>query len=901
MQWPDLHLAQYLPDKPIFQRFAGSQLNVGSGHADDSVYGRQFNRAHEQRVRRYRIVCCTRRQRFSQHPGFPGYVVNSATVNISCPSTPTAVLSSTPDGLSNVFQDNTIQVSDTPHSGSATTVSDVCYGGDTNLENYTGFYSSNPGATNCFQPAYESAATGYVGQNPDLAIYPNPGGAPGSFVATYGVQPLNLQNAIYPVGSSSPLYPAILQSGKQSLTVQLMDAGGELGAATLHLVTNCTLAGVTPGGSVTTNPINPSNPSSETQTASFDSGGGQNISLTTSVSVAAQNGDSVPSVTPIITDIGIPQSLFYQLVSGTSAAPAVCMRLSGELDMYSQSMCKGFWVQCNNGSTTSGNNCNPSVATLRYLYNAVQFASPDGPVNNTNYLYNTALNACSNVASGDTCATGTGPGLLMGGDGWLCASTSATCTPLEYNTMTTVGESKYSADNCALSGALMATTNCPLDLLTQFFGAADGKGGGTAPVVNSIYIPVVNMPLPSTTTTITNQNASSWVNSAAASVNFSSVPATYPETPAAYPATSASNPPNNGFTAAPVYSLTYGITPYLSPLPDTTYPISTDTTVQNSGTSTSPSSSVPLCSGTPSSLSSSATLTPGDGIYNLHYFATDCALTEELSFNPKVLNNPTVNWASFKYVTFGIDTQQPTFTCNPPPAPNSDGWYNSNLTISCTVTEPNYVANQSGSGFGAPINGIQGSPSEVVQVSTNVTSVNSAAYTNTLQVFNLAGTFVNVMAGPFQIDVQSADAAILALPFTDSIAQGTTGKYYAGVIDLSSNTADNVVVTSVFDVPNGVLGSGGISASYKLVSCSLLGCTRPSSGTSCNVNGTTIICNIGQLASLTKGKGVVLVVSIPVASNAPVNTTFTSVTTVTSADDPNTKNNSVSETYKVLK
>jgi len=46
--------------------------------------------------------------------------------------------------------------------------------------------------------------------------------------------------------------------------------------------------------------------------------------------------------------------------------------------------------------------------------------------------------------------------------------------------------------------------------------------------------------------------------------------------------------------------------------------------------------------------------TSGDGIYNLHFFTTDCALTEELVFNPQgsQLTDPTANWASFRYITF---------------------------------------------------------------------------------------------------------------------------------------------------------------------------------------------------------------------------------------------------------
>jgi hypothetical protein len=62
-----------------------------------------------------------------------------------------------------------------------------------------------------------------------------------------------------------------------------------------------------------------------------------------------------------------------------------------------------------------------------------------------------------------------------------------------------------------------------------------------------------------------------------------------------------------------------------------------------------------------------------------------------------------------------------------------------------------------------------------------------------------------------------------------------------------------------------------------------------------------LTCNIGQLVSISKLQGVVMKINIPILSTAAVNTTFSSVTAVTSDNDPNSKNNSVSETYTVIK
>ncbi|MGA7400089.1 MAG: hypothetical protein WBW38_08705 [Candidatus Sulfotelmatobacter sp.] len=926
---------------------------------------------------------------WTQNPPTAGYTVQGTNINLSCPAEPTATLSSTPDGSGNVFQDNTMQFADTV-GASTTTTANVCTGGDPNFLGYTGF---PVGSTNCFQAPYENAAQNYLGQNPDLATA-SQNGAVVSFIAAYGVSPLNV------AGLLSPGTPTANQP--QSVTVQLQDAGGELGAATLHLVTNCSPAGITPGGTITGNPITPSDPSSLTQTYAFANSPGQNISLIDSTTQNPPPSGTVPAVT----DIGVPQSLFSQLVAGTSAAPAVCLRMSGELDSLGKPMCKGFLIQCTASGTTSGSNCDPAIAGMsRNLFDSVQFASPDAPANGLNFLYgpvgSPAADACSNVLNsvpGAACATNTGPGMLMGSDNWLCApGQSAPCTPLEPITSTT--GPVYAASNCQLTGSVMYDL-CPLDTLTQFMGAADPSHGGTTAGKNSLLIPVVNMPLPSTAITNATYQSNGWVPapSSTAQLTFTANPASYS------PSLTNPNPPSNNFVAAPAYSVTYGITPANMPLPDTTYPVSGDITLFNS--TANPNFGDPLCSTSTTSSFSPPTVSitpPQDGIYNLHYFTTDCALTEELVFNPQgsQLTDPTANWASFRFVTFGVDTVAPTFSCN---SPITGVWYNTNQTATCTVTDQDYVANVSGSGFLPLTTGIQGSQTEIVNVSTNVATgtFNSAAPTNSPRACDLAGNCVTVSAGPFEIDLQpptitgpalssagpyylngpvvtvtyscsdgggsgiaictatdalsgggttgissggtisasaagtytitvtaidiagnkttssssytvsaapAADVAVGDIPIPETIPQGKTGHYYPWVINLSSPVANNVVVTSTFTVANHVL-NGSLIASFGVITCNSKGCTSiPSSGSSCSVNTTVgssttvavLTCNIGQLVSISKLEGVVLMVNIPVLSTAPVNTKFTSVTTVTSDNDPNSSNNTVSESYIVAK
>jgi hypothetical protein len=918
---------------------------------------------------------------WTQNPPSAGYSVQSDTVNLTCPASGvTATLSSTPDGLSNVFQDNTLQVANTVNSATTTTTN-VCYGGDTNFQGFTGFPA---GTSNCFLQSYENAAAGFLGQDPELAA---------GLIANYGVAPLNLQNA-------NSLYPAVLTSGTQAVNFQLTDAGGDLGAGTLHLVTNCTLAGITPGGSITGNPIS----SSPTQTYTFDSAPNQTISIENSVA-GASGATFNPGIVPIVTDIAVPQQLFSQLVQNTSAAPAVCFRMASELD-YSVAppapMCKGFLIQCYNpaNGTTTGSNCDPtSVNQVRNLYYATQFSSPDGPVNGFNYLYgpvgSPAADACSNVVPGGSCATGTGPGILMGGDDWTCAASGSPC-PAVATTQTPVNPPTYAASNCTLSGSLTGAL-CPLDLLTEFEGAADLRGGSTTTGSNSILIPVANMPLPTATATVTSQNNYGWIRGS------SSISATFNANEAAYPAT-GNIPPANGFAAAaaPPMSLTYGISTWPA-LPDTTYPVTGDVANPNANTSLS----APFCNTgglTPPSFTSAGTFSGlNDGVYNLHYFTTDCAFAEGLIFNPtgSALTSPTANWASFPFVTVGIDNIAPQVSgCSAAPSPIYNGWYNANFSQSCTVTDQ-YSAGVSGSGF-LPLvaNSIQGSPSETVAVNTNATAnavsvgvFATAAAANATPGCDLAGNCVTVSTGPYNFDLQpptitgptfssagpyyvngppvtvtftctdgvgsgmascsgsgptasggtlntstagnftfavtaidnvgnkttaslpytvslapSADVAVGDIPIRLSIKRGNTGIYYPWAIDLSSNSANNVVVTSTFTVPNNVL-NGSITGSYSVVTCSGLGCSSGmKGGTACSVATTVgsntvaaVTCNVGSLMSISKLQGVVLGINIPTLSTATTNTTFSSVTTVTSDNDPNSKNNSVTESYIVIK
>jgi hypothetical protein len=546
----------------------------------------------------------------------PGNPVNSTSVALSCPASPTALLSSSPDGFGNVFQDNTIRVTNVISSPASTvTTANVCYGGDQNFGQFTGFPA---GTTNCFQAAYEGAAAGFIGDNPDVTVIGEGEGAT-PFVNVYGVQRLDLMSPP-DVGDSGPIFPAVLVPGSQTLKVELLDAGGLLGAATLHLVTNCTASGVTTGGTIVAPPLDKDSPGSLNPTFPFNNTNGQHIQFAANYLNSENTTLFVPNTVPQVADTAVPPASFAALVHGTSAGPAVCMRFNGELDASNQPQCKAFTLTCIIGTgPASGTNCPQS--TVRNILFKATFDSIDTP---------TAQNQI---------ALDTGPGLVMGTDNWVASATNCTFE----------------------AGGPLVNQLCPQDALTQFVGG-DPIAGGTTRTTNSTFIPVLNMPLPITLPVVTSANflgcffptvLPCWQKSPSVSVKFFASPAIYP----------FFNPlPANGFMPAPIQSVTFGTNPATAvpSVPDTTYAVPHDIELDNAGSCPLVPGGIFTTNNTTITHDTATQLPFTEGRYILHFFATDCAATEELKF--RVNSNPTANWASFKTVKLNIDLHAPTIT-----------------------------------------------------------------------------------------------------------------------------------------------------------------------------------------------------------------------------------------------
>lgn len=643
------------------------------------------------------------------------YTIASANLNLSCPASPTAKLSGTPDGSGYVMVDNYITLSingapvstylgslnNEPANSSAlypTQVAgleslpspafppgNICQNSDA----YPDIYGDNT-YPECFSQEYRNDVSSLIGVNADSIA--NPGNSnPSLDGAAGGVTPLGSLGSGNDLGTNFFAPPLDGGAGNLQALFQALDAGGYYETSTMFLVTNCSIQGVVPGGTVTGTTITPTNPIS---TGVFDSAPDQNISI-----IINNTGATSPATnaTPIFGNYGISQTQFQTLVNGTSAGPTACLLISGEV-VNGQTLCKGFKVQCyavtNGIGTISGDNCGTS--TLRNLVDSAKYSSPDTPLPAT--IANTFITSCNSYVTATTgragqCAQSSppsltpstliGPGFLLFGDGIVTPCTaSSPCPPLGYTV--------NGAGSCALNGALTGNL-CPLNTITSYIGASDGQPkGSTVPSRNSIYVPVMNMPLPFTWVTSSNINPNGWANSTTANITFQSNAPTYNPT--------TGNPSANGWTQAKApapYSLIYLIQPASQALPDTTYaPPGAFSNFNPASGVNDNYSAAPIC---PAGLVNTPFSTPAsfgglaDGsFYNVVYFTTACDYSEELYYNPTStqLSDPTANWASFPVLPFGVDLDPPTVTCS--------------------VTSPSFTGSNNTTWYGGPSLGVSG-------------------------------------------------------------------------------------------------------------------------------------------------------------------------------------------------
>ncbi|MGA7706465.1 MAG: Ig-like domain-containing protein [Acidobacteriaceae bacterium] len=385
---------------------------------------------------------------------------NSNTLNLTCPGSPTGVLSSANGG--NLLVDNNIQVSTS--SPSMTGPTNVCTGGTADGSN-----------ADCFTTTYQSAASAgqLTGQDPDSFA-----ASTGVTLANGGVPPIDIHNS--------------LASGSNQITISEVDGGGELASSSLYLTTNCTQGGVTGGGSITGNPIS-SNPTPQqlTQNFTFNTGSGLQVQFvydlstaesSTTDTLAIQNG-TIPGVEDAAVDPSTFQSVYGV---DTPFSTSNCLIHTGEVLANGQPACKLFTLECAVGTdpAESGANC-PISSAPNELFQDIF----DGP-----------------SFSLQDISTPNGP-TFHEGIGFLMASEPWKGGPCAFDPASGLGN-----------------LPCPQNLLANFSGPGIYTSSSYTSHPNSTFIPVYGVPEPLTTVTVANQQAGGWVNTQTPNVTFSSQP-----------------------------------------------------------------------------------------------------------------------------------------------------------------------------------------------------------------------------------------------------------------------------------------------------------------------------------------------------------------------------------------
>jgi hypothetical protein len=662
--------------------------------------------------------------------GSSAVTFNSATLNLNCSASPvTAVLSSSADSTGKVLVDNYVQVSMTSGSSSTGPVN-VCRGG-------TADNSPDGPSQNCFTSSYQQpAGQGQLtGQNPD------------TFASTGGVAPIDISSK--------------LQSGPVQLKIDLVDTGTINGAqtgvylasSTLYLNTNCSQNGVTGPATITGNPISQSNPTPAqlTQNFAFNPTTDQKVQFTYDLSEAHAAGtlSITPATIPGTDDLPIDPTAFQTLAANTSFATSACLIHTGEL-VNGQPACKLFTLECAVGTGTNESGAQCPVSSLpneifQDVFDGPPFTLPD-------------------IATRNGPTFHTGVGFLMASEGWG------------------TGENPVSGPCTFDAASGLQNLPCPQNLLTTFSGPGLYTATGKTSHPNSTFIPVAGIPEDLTTITVAGQQPGGWINSSTADVTLSSQP----------PVLAGTNLPGlAGFVASPIQSITYGISPANS-VPTPGAPASTDTVIQNGIPCPAPTN--PLDPPATVFTTDAQTLSGlSDGNYLVHYFAQDCAGTEELKFSQDAGGS----WSTSYYTyPINIDTVAPVVATGPvlSPATGSSGSY----TVGDTVTATYSCTDERSGVVRCGIKTFSGTVLDTGAINDHVDTSTPGSKTYTVTVVDAAGNPSSASV-PYVV-VSGFDAAIkitlsattvtypLGTNVTISVAS-THGHVPTGVVQLYDGTS----------------------------------------------------------------------------------------------------------------
>lgn len=571
---------------------------------------------------------------------------NTNNLNLTCPASPTGVLSSV--SMGNVLVDNnlTVAVSNISSGGTVSTE-------PTNVCPTSGVPGLSTALNNCFTSGYEvpASAGSLTGLNPDTDVVPGTGL---TIDQAGGVAPIDIHSMLVP--------------GPSTVTISLVDDGSYLASSSLYLNTNCTQTGVTGPAVVSGNPINnPPTPPELTQTFNFNGGSGQNVGFVYDLSEAETDGTLTVNPngsTPQVTDLPVNPLMFQtNFAAGTSFATSQCLVHSGEVggplgEPATTPACKLYTLECITGTGSSEAGANCPVSTVA---NEVVKDIFDGP--------NFTLSPI--IANGHTFHAGIG--FLMASEGW---GSEAGVPPGTWDWDGGVG------GLCTFDPAANLDLPCPQNLLTSFTGPGTFSGSGETTHPNSTFISIAGVPEPLTTVVVKNASPSNWVTTDSVNVSFTATPPNL---------TGTSIPGAANFIPAPIQSITYGVSPLSAPLPvPAGEPIANDVTLLNSACPIPTASNPwPTTASTFGPVLQTLNFT-ADGSYLLHYYAQDCAGTQDLLFQ-----DPGGSWTTnFYTVQINVDTTAPSVSSLAPGAglPGS-GTYTQNAIVNAS-----YSCSDAGSG-----------------------------------------------------------------------------------------------------------------------------------------------------------------------------------------------------------
>jgi uncharacterized repeat protein (TIGR01451 family) len=606
---------------------------------------------------------------------------------------------------------------------------------------------------------------------------------------------------VSPIDISNQLWPGMIQT-----QISLVDTGGYLTSSSLYLVTNCTSQGITGPGLITGNPIPSSSPTNPqlAQSYPFNPTTNQQIQFTYDLSQAQASGKlSIPNgSTPSTANLPLSPATFPSYLTGTSFATANCLVHTGEV-LNGSPACELYTLACQIGTNPSQSGALCPVSQVRNeifqeVFDGPNFTLPD-------------------VAGTDGLTFHQGVGLLEAKEEW-------------------------SGGSCVFDPASsIANLLCPQNVLTSFSGPGAYRSGGSGQSPNSTFITVAPVPEDLTAVAVTGQQPGYWINSHNATVNFVSTP----------PALASSN----NFVASPIQSLTYGISS-ASSVPQPGSPVPGDITLPNTacpapGSSNPPPASVFKPSAQDISVSA-------DGNYLVHYFAQDCAGTEELQFTQAA-----GSWStSFYTFPINVDTVAPVVLSGPTlsPAPSTNGGVADSYLVGQKVTAT-YRCTDDRSG--------------IVKCGTS-----TYAPGTTLDTGNLTSPVDTSKAGPAAFTVNAVDAAgnkssasvnyqVVSLPPVNLsilkiapllVKQNTQLAYGISAFNLGKQAASSVTITD--PLPAGVTF---VSAKATQPGTGTVGCTFANSTVSCTAPSMTLLTPIT----------VKIVVSVQAAPGSKIKNTAT--------------------------